>query len=92
MSVTAFWPRSRRRLAARTVALSLRCRSLEDALARVTRERDAARADACAWRADPDAAHRLLHEQAAILAAQQRELDGLHATIARLRPRLTKGD
>ena len=26
------------------------------------------------------------------LTAQQREIDQLHATIARLRPRLTKGD
>ena len=92
MRVTAFWPRSRRRLAARTIALSMRVHALEATLARVTAEREALRGSDCGWRVDPDEAHRLLHEQAARLAAQQREIDELHATIARLRPRLTRGD
>ena len=85
--VTAFWPRSRRRLVARTVALSMRVHALEDALARQAAERGD-----CGWRLDPDEAHRLLHEQADRLTAQQREIDELHATIARLRPRLTRGE
>ena len=85
MTVTAFWPRSRRRLAARTIALSMRVHALEDALARQAADRGG-----CGWQADPDAGHRLLHEQADRLAAAQKEIDQLHATIARLRPRLTK--
>ena len=87
MSVTAFWPRSRRRLAARTIALSMRVHALEDALARQAAERNG-----CGWATDPDSQHRLLHEQADRLAAAQREIDQLHATIARLRPRIVKGD
>jgi len=87
VTVTAFWPRSRRRLAARTIALSMRVHALEDALARQAADRGG-----CGWQADPDAGHRLLHRSRRRLAAQQREIDQLHATIARLRPRLLKGD
>ncbi len=37
------------------------------------------------------AATRLLHAQADRLAVAQREIDGLHADIARMRPRLVEG-
>lgn len=93
MPVT-LWPRSRRE---RTLAA--RCLRLADALRTTVAERDRLR-DAlrvvqdgqCDYRLDPDAGHRLLHEQARIMVAQQQEIGELHAVIARLRPSLMPRD
>ena len=46
----------------------------------------------CDYKASPDVQHRLLHETADRYAQARAEIAELHATIARLRPRLVRGE